>query len=602
MANQNTLDSAKSCLYNGVYLRSLIYFLLFIYLGISLAHADTIVLGVGMDGQLYQRIRDPQGGWSAWRQTPNVGGAVMGVAIMNNGAILGIGMDNKLYTRASLNSNWIKAPDDGGAVMGVTTIATGVIIGIGMDNKLYTRASLNSVWVKAPDDGGAVIAITTTIGNIDTVYNSFYGHSLKETVWLGSSTAWLTLRSDRDPNTMAKIVTASDGAYRIYKAITGREPVPSKVFDGRSILAEVPDGLTCGAGCGYLGSTGIELSSLHFDTLYNGVTQRNEYDQAMFYEFGRNFWFYGNQLGVIDSFVTGFAIANRFIAIDRLGLIGGPFGDLPYSMFRRSILFDLFAIYLNNPTFNWSNTLAIGKAPPNEHNWGAADLAASIFYRIYYEKGISAYQRFYTELSKKPTATTQRQAIDNFISSALVATGKDYSYLFFKTGGNCQSSITVGSTISGSWVAGCNSTHRSGSYAKFYTFTLTAPQTVVINLSSTTADAYLYLLSGNGTGGTVLNSPSADDDAGGGNNAKTTKTLAAGTYTIEATTYESSKASSFSLSINGSSNCQVSTPPQPGRICLDNYNPVCGCDGRTYSNACYANRDGVTVNYQGVCR
>jgi len=100
----------------------------------------------------------------------------------------------------------------------------------------------------------------------------------------------------------------------------------------------------------------------------------------------------------------------------------------------------------------------------------------------------------------------------------------------------------------------------------------------------------------------VLNSPSADDDAGGGNNAKTTKTLAAGTYTIEATTYESSKASSFSLSINGSSNCQVSTPPQPGRICLDNYNPVCGCDGRTYSNACYANRDGVTVNYQGVCR
>jgi len=35
--------------------------------------------------------------------------------------------------------------------------------------------------------------------------------------------------------------------------------------------------------------------------------------------------------------------------------------------------------------------------------------------------------------------------------------------------------------------------------------------------------------------------------------------------------------------------------------CLDVWDPVCGCDGRTYSNACYAAMAGVTVDYDGPC-
>lgn len=40
---------------------------------------------------------------------------------------------------------------------------------------------------------------------------------------------------------------------------------------------------------------------------------------------------------------------------------------------------------------------------------------------------------------------------------------------------------------------------------------------------------------------------------------------------------------------------------RPPEFCLAVYEPVCGCDGRTYSNACRANAAGVSVQHEGPC-
>ena len=42
-------------------------------------------------------------------------------------------------------------------------------------------------------------------------------------------------------------------------------------------------------------------------------------------------------------------------------------------------------------------------------------------------------------------------------------------------------------------------------------------------------------------------------------------------------------------------------PPQTDTICLEIYEPVCGCNNVTYDNECYAEKSGVSFWVEGEC-
>jgi hypothetical protein len=125
---------------------------------------------------------------------------------------------------------------------------------------------------------------------------------------------------------MVRIIGALDKAYDFYEWCTARRPssLSSTTFLGRDTIAVVAS--TCGAGCSEVGATGTELLNQYFQVLYDAVASANQYDQLLFYEFGRPFWFYSPQLAYsppdTDPVVTGYAVYMRFQSMAAVGVAG----------------------------------------------------------------------------------------------------------------------------------------------------------------------------------------------------------------------------------------------------------------------------------------
>ncbi|MGA2434577.1 MAG: BACON domain-containing protein [Bryobacteraceae bacterium] len=272
---------------------------------------------------------------------------------------------------------------------------------------------------------GPPVQYTDNRGNVLTLYP-----------WAGQKVVFLTESNALDVPTMNTLLGGLDAAWGVYEQITGADPPPGLTFDGKDSIAEVPDADSCGAMCSYLDATGGEIGTTWFsEYVYNDMFTQGTFDQAPFYEFGRNFWFYHDQMAQIDPLVTGFAIANRFISMDRAGLPGGPYnGWLAYLDFENSDMVDLLNSYLADPTYTWQNTI-IGQSGPvlnpseNPNGWGSADLAGAMFYRIYTDNGFDVYKKFWQTVPTLPQASTDNAAIANFIAAAATATGRDYSFL-----------------------------------------------------------------------------------------------------------------------------------------------------------------------------
>ena len=115
-------------------------------------------------------------------------------------------------------------------------------------------------------------------------------------------------------------------------------------------------------------------------------------------------------------------------------------------------------------------------------------------------------------------------------------------------GSDCSRTLPSDGSTSGQWASGCDSEAREGSYARFYSFTLTQDSRVTLTLESNEADTYLYLRQGDVTSGTVLYEN--NNHQGSTSRSQIQATLPAGTYTIEATTNSARETGSFSLTIS----------------------------------------------------
>ena len=122
---------------------------------------------------------------------------------------------------------------------------------------------------------------------------------------------------------------------------------------------------------------------------------------------------------------------------------------------------------------------------------------------------------------------------------------------------NCHVDLTGDGAVSGTWAEGCDSSARAGRYARFYTFNVSQRGAVTIDLRSS-VDTVLYLRSGNDQrSGAQLRS---DDDGGVGTNSRISATLAAGSYTIEATTYSRFRTGHFTLELSGTGTTSPTGP------------------------------------------
>ena len=121
----------------------------------------------------------------------------------------------------------------------------------------------------------------------------------------------------------------------------------------------------------------------------------------------------------------------------------------------------------------------------------------------------------------------------------------------------CVRTANADGTITGNWSSDCDSKGRSGSYASYHTFTLAESADVTITAESS-VDTYLFLREGSGRDGTELasNDDHADESDCIAEFERSTDScivhsLAAGTYTIEVTTYDSGTAGDFTLTVSG---------------------------------------------------
>ncbi len=262
-------------------------------------------------------------------------------------------------------------------------------------------------------------------------YRKFVGGHVRLQPWPGRRVAVLVPPgSFGDPRIMTRIVLAFDKAWDFYATTTGRQPALYRQYHKRDSIAVVT--MSCGAACSYLGATGSEINPPYFQALYQGVRASNEYDQAMFYEFGRNFWFYGPQLAPAttygDTVTTGYAVLMRFESMNAIGINAGPYNGTPFPAFERQV-WGIAHSYDSDLSKTFADTLAVGQSPSV---YGGTDFFASIVHLLAARYGGHCFiRRFLASVLTRPSTSSDDAAVANFVRAASHVAGVNLKPFFY---------------------------------------------------------------------------------------------------------------------------------------------------------------------------
>ena len=144
-------------------------------------------------------------------------------------------------------------------------------------------------------------------------------HKIKPvlTPWVGRNIVFLTTDANLDAGMITHFVACLDQGWDTYADLTGREPQLFKQWNGMPTVTAVPSGdLTCGAGCGYIGVSGVELALFYERDVPVMKKNPRSFPHYGFYELGRNFYTFGDRH---SCFITGFAVFMRYACMDAVG-------------------------------------------------------------------------------------------------------------------------------------------------------------------------------------------------------------------------------------------------------------------------------------------
>ena len=231
--------------------------------------------------------------------------------------------------------------------------------------------------------------------------------------------------------------------------------------------------------------------------------------------------------------VSGFTIADISVVNGVAGNLAGSDGDTVYT-------FDVTPNALGEVTVD----IAAGVATDGggAGNTAAPQLSLGIPYDFDGNGGISKNEAIAAVVDYFAGGITKAQTIAVIVLYFSAPTGPGPSE-------NCIQAVSTDGTVNGQWASGCDSEARSGSHARYYSFTLDASSEVTVRLESSAVDTHLYLRSGDATSGTARHEN--DDHEGSTSVSQIQETLAAGSYTVEAMTYSAGATGVFSLTISG---------------------------------------------------